>query len=279
MTTSLKHMHPCFVLLDIHTDPLSPPLFPGPQAKLYPRILAAMKPGATLGLSHGFLLGVMQSDRVDFRKDINVVLVAPKVRYALTKPAIHQRAQRAAQHVLGFRASASIGLSTRLSFSISQRAGFCSSVINDLPDNQQAAATSRQHPAAVTASLASSVRHAAPGHRSGAAFAAALGPHAAGWSQLSGCDVWCFCRSWSKRAAAQPDLMQQLVLVGSGPGMCSSISHHLGGSVRSRSAGAAAAHKSTTIVTQQPPSRSALASLVQQQCQQLPLQQQWQQQW
>lgn len=48
------------------------------QAKLYPRILAAMKPGATLGLSHGFLLGVMQNDNVDFRKDINVVLVAPK---------------------------------------------------------------------------------------------------------------------------------------------------------------------------------------------------------
>jgi ketol-acid reductoisomerase len=37
-----------------------------------------MKPGATLGLSHGFLLGVMKSDNVDFRKDINVVLVAPK---------------------------------------------------------------------------------------------------------------------------------------------------------------------------------------------------------
>lgn len=50
------------------------------QAKLYPRILAAMKPGATLGLSHGFLLGVMKNDGVDFRKDINVVLVAPKVR-------------------------------------------------------------------------------------------------------------------------------------------------------------------------------------------------------
>ncbi len=50
-----------------------------PQAKLYPRILAAMKPGATLGLSHGFLLGCMQNDNVDFRKDINVVLVAPKV--------------------------------------------------------------------------------------------------------------------------------------------------------------------------------------------------------
>lgn len=49
------------------------------QADLYPRILAAMKPGSTLGLSHGFLLGVMQNDGVDFRKDINVILVAPKV--------------------------------------------------------------------------------------------------------------------------------------------------------------------------------------------------------
>lgn len=49
------------------------------QAKLYPRILAAMKPGATLGLSHGFLLGVMQNDGVDFRDDINVILNAPKV--------------------------------------------------------------------------------------------------------------------------------------------------------------------------------------------------------
>jgi hypothetical protein len=38
-----------------------------------------MKPGATLGLSHGFLLGVMKNDNVDFRKDINVCLVAPKV--------------------------------------------------------------------------------------------------------------------------------------------------------------------------------------------------------
>jgi len=37
-----------------------------------------MKPGATLGLSHGFLLGVMQADKADFRPDINVVLVAPK---------------------------------------------------------------------------------------------------------------------------------------------------------------------------------------------------------
>ena len=48
------------------------------QAKMYPRILAAMKPGSTLGLSHGFLLGVMKSEGAEFRNDINVVLVAPK---------------------------------------------------------------------------------------------------------------------------------------------------------------------------------------------------------
>ena len=48
------------------------------QASVYPRVLAAMKPGATLGLSHGFLLGVMKSRGDEFRPDINVVLVAPK---------------------------------------------------------------------------------------------------------------------------------------------------------------------------------------------------------
>ena len=48
------------------------------QARLYPKLLAALKPGATLGLSHGFLLGVMKNDSVDFRPDINVVLMAPK---------------------------------------------------------------------------------------------------------------------------------------------------------------------------------------------------------
>lgn len=48
------------------------------QAELYPRILAAMKSGATLGLSHGFLLGAMKNDAAEFRKDINVVGVCPK---------------------------------------------------------------------------------------------------------------------------------------------------------------------------------------------------------
>ncbi len=43
-------------------------------------MLASMKPGATLGLSHGFLLGVMQNDGANFRDDINVILMAPKVR-------------------------------------------------------------------------------------------------------------------------------------------------------------------------------------------------------
>ena len=42
------------------------------------QVLAAMKAGATLGLSHGFLLGAMRNDSADFRQDINVVLMAPK---------------------------------------------------------------------------------------------------------------------------------------------------------------------------------------------------------
>jgi ketol-acid reductoisomerase len=48
------------------------------QAKMYPRLLAAMRPGTTLGLSHGFLLGVMRSNGEEFRKDINVIAVCPK---------------------------------------------------------------------------------------------------------------------------------------------------------------------------------------------------------
>ena len=45
-----------------------------------------MKPGATLGLSHGFLLGVLKNDGVDFRNDIDVILVAPKVTPATVTP-------------------------------------------------------------------------------------------------------------------------------------------------------------------------------------------------
>jgi len=48
------------------------------QAAQYPRLLAAMKPGSMLGLSHGFLLGAMENDGASFRPDIDVCLVAPK---------------------------------------------------------------------------------------------------------------------------------------------------------------------------------------------------------
>merc|ERR1740138_1154503 len=37
-----------------------------------------MKPGATLGLSHGFLLGHLNNVGESFPQDINVVMVAPK---------------------------------------------------------------------------------------------------------------------------------------------------------------------------------------------------------
>lgn len=47
-------------------------------ANNYKKILAAMKPGATLGLSHGFLLGHMDSIGESFPDNINVILVAPK---------------------------------------------------------------------------------------------------------------------------------------------------------------------------------------------------------
>ena len=48
------------------------------QAKLYKEIFAAMKPGATLGLSHGFLLGYLDSINESFPADMDVILVAPK---------------------------------------------------------------------------------------------------------------------------------------------------------------------------------------------------------
>eukprot|EP00250_Pteridium_aquilinum_P015503 c22621_g1_i1 orf=370-2178(-) len=48
------------------------------QADNYSQIFAAMKPKAVLGLSHGFLLGHLQSVKEDFRKDISVIAVCPK---------------------------------------------------------------------------------------------------------------------------------------------------------------------------------------------------------
>ena len=48
------------------------------QAKLYKEIFAAMKPGATLGLSHGFLLGHLDSIGESFPEDMDVIAVCPK---------------------------------------------------------------------------------------------------------------------------------------------------------------------------------------------------------
>eukprot|EP00177_Eucheuma_denticulatum_P003442 GFKZ01006226.1.p1 GENE.GFKZ01006226.1~~GFKZ01006226.1.p1 ORF type:complete len:557 (-),score=85.86 GFKZ01006226.1:1048-2718(-) len=47
-------------------------------AGCYKDVFAAMKPGATLGLSHGFLLGHMDSLGESFPEDMSVILVAPK---------------------------------------------------------------------------------------------------------------------------------------------------------------------------------------------------------
>jgi len=48
------------------------------QAALYKEIFAAMKPGATLGLSHGFLHGYLESIGEDFPEDMDVIAVCPK---------------------------------------------------------------------------------------------------------------------------------------------------------------------------------------------------------
>ncbi|MDP2106892.1 MAG: ketol-acid reductoisomerase, partial [Desulfobulbaceae bacterium] len=48
------------------------------QAENYQSVFDAMKDGATLGLSHGFLLGYLQSIGKSFPKNINVVGVCPK---------------------------------------------------------------------------------------------------------------------------------------------------------------------------------------------------------
>ncbi len=48
------------------------------QANNYEQIFAALKPGSTLGLSHGFLLGHLTNVGADFPKNINVIAVCPK---------------------------------------------------------------------------------------------------------------------------------------------------------------------------------------------------------
>ncbi len=50
----------------------------GAQAELYSKIFEAIRPGATLGLSHGFLLGHLQNVGAKFPSNINVIAVCPK---------------------------------------------------------------------------------------------------------------------------------------------------------------------------------------------------------
>src|SRR3984893_11303490 len=48
------------------------------QAYNFDRIMAALRPGATLGLSHGFLVAFVKSAGKAFRNDINIIGVCPK---------------------------------------------------------------------------------------------------------------------------------------------------------------------------------------------------------
>ncbi len=48
------------------------------QAELYGRVFEAIRPGATLGLSHGFLLGHLKNVGAKFPANINVIAVCPK---------------------------------------------------------------------------------------------------------------------------------------------------------------------------------------------------------
>lgn len=47
-------------------------------AELYPRIFTTLRPGTTLGLSHGFLLGHLRNQGQDFPPQLNVIGVCPK---------------------------------------------------------------------------------------------------------------------------------------------------------------------------------------------------------
>jgi ketol-acid reductoisomerase len=48
------------------------------QAQLYPQVFKALRPGSTLGLSHGFLLGYLETVGEKFPANVNVIAVCPK---------------------------------------------------------------------------------------------------------------------------------------------------------------------------------------------------------
>lgn len=50
----------------------------GAQAQLYARVFAALRPGTTIGFSHGFLLGHLSHEDKTFPSDVDVIAVCPK---------------------------------------------------------------------------------------------------------------------------------------------------------------------------------------------------------
>ena len=48
------------------------------QCENYEKIFSAVRPGTTLGFSHGFILGHLKNEKKYFPEDINVVMMAPK---------------------------------------------------------------------------------------------------------------------------------------------------------------------------------------------------------
>lgn len=115
------------------------------QASTFSNVFEAMKDGATLGLSHGFLLGHMDNVGADFPKNINVVAVCPKgmgpsVRrlYVQGKEvngaginasfAVHQDVNgRATDHALGW----SVAIGSPYTFQTSLRSEFTSDIYGE----------------------------------------------------------------------------------------------------------------------------------------------------
>jgi ketol-acid reductoisomerase len=50
----------------------------GAQSELFSKVFELLKPGATLGLSHGFLLGHLKNVGAKFPSNVNVIAVCPK---------------------------------------------------------------------------------------------------------------------------------------------------------------------------------------------------------
>ena len=48
------------------------------QTQLYKKVFEALRPGTTLGLSHGFLLGYLETTGERFPANVNVIAVCPK---------------------------------------------------------------------------------------------------------------------------------------------------------------------------------------------------------